>query len=788
MLQAAPRPLFNRAETSYHTAFNSLDSAEGSKHSSTQSRLTNRSSNSQSKTLPLDLSGRLRELPADRSSEVKAPGNKATSFFGWKSSSIQDSVASPRSEFSFAEEAPLSRGLEQLKEEDYVDDNDDAMSTLSSSNSLSIGGPEIVAHVDELLLELREVSAELASSIRREMELEDEVDRLKIGGQPIPMDNSRRTSDYYSDSGSGSTRSSSSNDSKIQGLEKMRRKAEQEKAQLRITMAHKVQEDLNQRKALEMHVQSLEEQLSGLDRGLRSSGEHTTGEQDLDTLLEEPRRRLGEERRLRGDLESQLAAVQLETESHLNERDNLRDEVVPRLRSRIEGLESEHAEFQTLVYENTRMQQEIDSLKNENQTLHNARKLQIDSQQQRFKSIIEEDLPPSLPASPLVGTARSNSKVRERASSIVRPKDGTELLPERLKDVEDQRDALHQTLKQLILRLNTQQRDHARQLKVVESERDKALNGTPRRAAFNIEVKSLRLEVNHLRRRADDALEQKWNCEKGLGGLKMDLDRAQQETGSLRELLRDNDVFVPSGTTLKETELDPLEIAYHGLREAHARSIARMEDLIEQGEEVPSSQSGNLEAAKTRMNELRDQVKHQVAANKHLTDRLAQAIDKGEFEQGANAQKIMQLESALRAAEEKVLAAQSHSEEAVARQEEHVKSVHETLSQQVRKGLSAPSPIKLASPTAQWMGLGLVTSPASDLLFGAKSPRLDQTSSGRGLSVAEESKTNMLEERVRDLENAATTAEREMQGVVERMNRAQIEVANLQTERCVVDH
>lgn len=785
MLQSAPRPLFNRAETSYHTAPNSIDGEETSNHASQNSTSTTRSSFTPNKSLRIGQNGRLRDLPSERATE-SATGNKLTSFFGWKPSSIRESVTSPTSEFSFAEEQPLSRGSVRLTERAHQDI--DVTSTRSSSPT-PFAASEVVAHVDELLQELRDVSTELAASIRREMELEDEVDRLKIEGQPIPMDNNHRTSDYYSDSGSGSTRSSASNDFKIQGLEKMRRKAEQEKAQLKITLAQRVQEDLNQRKAFEMHVQSLEEQLSGQDRGMYSEMP-APGEQGFESSLEEMNRKLSDERRARDDLEAQMMRTQRDAESHQNERDNLRDEVVPQLRSRIEGLESETAELQTVTYENTRMQQEIDALKNENQTLLNARRLQMESQQQRFRSITEEDGPPSLPSSPMIGGPGSSLRARERSSSIARPRDGNEWTPERVKDVEDQRDALHQTLRQLILRLNTQQRDHARQLKAMETERDKALNGTPRRAAFSVEVKTLRLEVDHLRRRADDALEQKWNCEKGLSGLKMDLDRARQETTSLRDLLTNNAVVKlddPSSDNQKsiegDEESDTLEKAYQNLREAHTRSIARIGDLTEEGHDDFEGKANKMEAAKARMHELQNQVESQVAANRGLRDRLEEAVDNGESEQRANAKKIVELESALRAAEEKLLAAQSHSEEVVVRQEEHVKTVQETLSTQVRRGLSSTLSVKLASPTAQWMGLGLMTSPTSDLLFGAKSPRLDLTSSGRGVSVSEEGKTQTLEERVRELENAATTAEREMEGVVERMNKAQIKVANLQTER-----
>ena len=57
------------------------------------------------------------------------------------------------------------------------------------------------AHVEELERELREVSSELAASIQREMDLEDEVERWKSENASAMAADNRRTSDYYSDSG-----------------------------------------------------------------------------------------------------------------------------------------------------------------------------------------------------------------------------------------------------------------------------------------------------------------------------------------------------------------------------------------------------------------------------------------------------------------------------------------------------------------------------------------------------------------------------------------------------------
>jgi chromosome segregation ATPase len=69
--------------------------------------------------------------------------------------------------------------------------------------------------------------------------------------------------------------------------------------------------------------------------------------------------------------------------------------------------------------------------------------------------------------------------------------------------------------------------------------------------------------------------------------------------------------------------------------------------------------------------------------------------------------------------------------------------------------------------------------------YGGRSPRLDRTSSGPGIALSQALKTEHLEKKVTELESALTETDKEMQEVVQRMNSAQIEVADLQTERYV---
>ena len=122
-----------------------------------------------------------------------------------------------------------------------------------------------MAFASDVEEELREVSTELAGSIRRELELEDLVDRLQLEATQGP-DLGRRTSDYFSDSGSGSYRypMSDAGAGKGEDLAKQKRLVEQEKAQFKLSMTQKLQDERSQRKLLEAHIQQLEDRLQNV--------------------------------------------------------------------------------------------------------------------------------------------------------------------------------------------------------------------------------------------------------------------------------------------------------------------------------------------------------------------------------------------------------------------------------------------------------------------------------------------------------------------------------------------
>lgn len=675
------------------------------------------------------------------------------------------------------------------------------------------GSPSTNAHVEELERELREVSSELANSIRREMDLEDEVDRYKSEIPPVPSDGlGRRTSDYYSDSGASSNRYPIGDaEARIERVERMRRKAEQEKAQFRVDFAQKLQDELRRRRDLETLVQSLEEQL----RTTLDEGEHYNGNNDnervreLEANLDDTRRRLGQERQAKDQIEDLFGALRQDLEQHRNERDNLRDEIVPQLQARVEGLEAEAADTKALMYENTRMQQEL-------QTLREAQRAIPDSTSPRFGSIAEENDTFGASPAPKVSLSRSSSLARSsslnggKRGTLVRTSsmkdrsaesrgrsDSASASPsastDRVKDLEDQRDALHQALKLMISRHERQQREHEKAIKKLVSASERMDETSAKRTAFHREVAHLKDEVTALRSRAEEALEQKWQYEKGLSGLKMDLDRAEQETKGLRSMLQEHDILAPSpGGLLKvgaggnerrnsgDAALNDLKVsiatavserdnARHEA-EAYRRRALSLQEAQDDSDDDCETVSQLFDSA-NRMDELAEALELQVQSNMQLRERLVDAVAKGERDQKQSTTKIKEMQDRLAGMENGVIAAQQHSETTLGHHEADVRRIDEARTPQLSR-----LQIKVPDHNSK-------LSPASSPLFAVKSPRLGVSRGNSQQSLVEQGRTQMLERKVKDLEGALAEAESDIQEVVRRMNTSQFAVAELQAER-----
>ncbi|KAL1622814.1 hypothetical protein SLS54_004834 [Diplodia seriata] len=869
----------------------------------------------------------------DRSPKPEmATGNKFTSFFGWKSGSQNLANGSPATNFSDDSAAPnaLNPGKKTPKALDIPAANSQQSYFTVPGTPLYSSSHSVNAHVEELERELREISAELAGSIKRELELEDELENYKMEN-PSGTTENRRTSDYYSDSGASSAKFPiGDTEAKLETLEKLRRKAEQDRASAKNETAQRLQDELRRRADLEAQVQSLEEQLQGNEK------------------LDDIKRRLVDEKQAKENLEDLLAALREAHDKDRGERDNLRDEIIPQLNARLTGLETGAGEVEKLRYENTRLQQELESfqmeilpdlrtrldqfkdmqqenarlqyeldnvrnetndaqadrieklqdeitrlkrqlstvqneaniaevaqlqaaqlqalgeensklqqelqtVRNENQSLLNARRMRLELAQQsdRFNSISEEGEEGAPSGSPKIGLSRSNSLARNsvqllkrgsrsgtlsglsRSNSVKEKGEAPRDFGEKMKDVEEQRDALHRALKQLLARYEQQQKDHAKKIKLLEMERDRALNVSPRRTAFHGEVTNLRAEINLLRKRADDALDQKWQVEKNLGGVRMDLARAELETSSLRDLMGEKDMFVqerrPSaGSVYSDDSQAPvtLERAYKELQTLHALSLARVKGM-EEGEDAEEAErvlgllkqsisdakterdnalkeaeayrqqaralqesevahldkehslASELFGAAKRMDDLAAQTQVQLQQNDALRQRLAEAIGRGESEQRLAAKRITEMQSKLRAAEEGVSVAQNQSDEALFPHEDELRAINDSQVAQLKRMQGARG---MLDPTKLSPAYSPMPKPLSPI-FVQRSPRLDITSSGLGISIHQATKTGDLEHKVHDLEKALSDADREMEEVVGRMNMAQIEVAELQTEK-----
>jgi len=198
----------------------------------------------------------------------RSPGpNKLTSFFGWKTSPIVEVSPTSYSDRSHSPcPSPLSPSPQSFSSstKSIPKAIDTSKANATGMATTYLPRTDLAAFATDVDEELREVSIELAGSIRRELELEDLVDRLQLEASQGP-EIGRRTSDYFSDSGSGSYRYALSDaDGKLEDLAKQKRLSEQEKAQFKLSLTQKLQDERSQRKLLEEHIRQLGDQVQNV--------------------------------------------------------------------------------------------------------------------------------------------------------------------------------------------------------------------------------------------------------------------------------------------------------------------------------------------------------------------------------------------------------------------------------------------------------------------------------------------------------------------------------------------
>ena len=213
-------------------------------------------------------------------------GTKLSTFFGWggqnspasasSATTFSDSPYSPappsplspaislspaQSPHNYSYDSPTSPNRQHPTALDIDKANAGANSYFSDTHlEIPPLTPAASLQLDEMEHELKAISTELASSIKREMDLEDLVERLQAEAMNFQTPG-KRTSDYYSDAGTSSFRYGE-NDSKTEELEKLQRKTEQEKASIRLELTDKLQDERGRRKILEAQIRGLEEKAS----------------------------------------------------------------------------------------------------------------------------------------------------------------------------------------------------------------------------------------------------------------------------------------------------------------------------------------------------------------------------------------------------------------------------------------------------------------------------------------------------------------------------------------------
>ncbi|KAF5021843.1 hypothetical protein F66182_6136 [Fusarium sp. NRRL 66182] len=705
----------------------------------------------------------------------------------------------------------------------------------------SVSQSPTYAQIDEMEDELKAISAELASSIRREIDLEDLVDRLQE--QINNPQNGKRSSDYYSDSGYSSAKMSEVEPSRDE-LDRIQRKSEQEKASIRLELTNKLQDERGRRKALDQQIKELAEKASQVDLVQMNNLDASGRLKDLENTCGDLRRRLSEERTVKNNFEDLINAIRGELHEATSERDNLRDEVVPQLKARVEGLEIEAAEYSNLTYESSKMQQELQILRREYDTIRGSpRSGSPTPSMNRMSRAMSGGFGGGLARSNSVATGSFRG---QRPSGLSRSNsvknlqnESRESLAERLKDVEAQRDALHSALKNLLERHHLQNRENEKKIRILQNEREKLLGASPRKAGFEREISNLRTEINVLRRRAEDALDQKWQVESGLGGLKMDLDKAEGEISLLRDLLQEKDILIPpsfarssgssnGGSSFGDAPVtsESLVKAYDQLKAAYMDSLERIKELeretgtdektqlaVErlertlsiavserdaakhevdglrsQYDEMSQHESQNIESERAladelnesarRVGELASQVQQQLSANAQLRERLSKAVIRGDNDRKANSDHIADLQVRLKGMEDQLIAAQTASEDRVNRHEDEISAIRDAHNAQLQRMGSDAGIGGLRSPGFQANRKPSLLTPLSPRFPGGpRSPRLAEK------TFEDAAQMDVLRQRVSELEKALEDTEHEMQEIVAKMSTAQIEVLNLQDER-----
>lgn len=305
--------------------------------------------------------------------------------------------------------------------------------------------------------ELEAICSELAKSIQRESNLEFAVTKLQERIASLQV-SGRRSSDCSSDSGYSSELVGEYGQKKEE-IERFQRKCDLEKASIRLELSTKLHDEQLRRKALEQRVERLTLQKDERESMLAVGRKVKCCTEDFKSTCTDLRRRLSEEKSSHDNFQFLFLALQNELHQVCSERDNLKYEVVPELRTKLDVLGAKAS-----TYASNKTQE----LPNKGadvlptplgwDRLHRKRSSFVGIGQPGCKSLAE--------FSALYKYGLGNTEESQPAR---------EVLAALLQDVEAQRDALHSALKSLLDRQEFQRREGHRKMKYLESGRQQLL-------------------------------------------------------------------------------------------------------------------------------------------------------------------------------------------------------------------------------------------------------------------------------------------------------------------------
>ncbi|OLL22693.1 hypothetical protein NEOLI_005204 [Neolecta irregularis DAH-3] len=519
---------------------------------------------------------------------------------------------------------------------------------------------------------------------------------------------------------------------------------------------------------------SLEDRQAQLERRVREldvSSEHEArlhappDVARLQAVLEDARRKYAEERSAKQGLEDIVAMNKVQLAALQDERDQLQHDVVPTLRDRLAALQQA---AQHLRIEKDRLASRLQCTEQQ---------LQAKSDQSKSDQAANQQDPAQFPKLPL-------------QKSPAPPLD-----TERIKEIETQRDALHQSLRALRERQTFESKKSATKIQALERElytlrpsldRSRpfhSLNSSPllhddtkRRlhqkskslleSSIQADLSNLRKENTTLLEKVCDydklvkANEQLGVSQKTLQSRVSELERQSQDDSALENLRVQHDLSL-----VKIDKLEASLSAALGSRNLAESQHVDSNHLSEQKRlQEENSLAKQLSSTIVIVEDLAGQVRTQLESNNSLRTRLTDVISQAAQEESYATQRIEQLVSERKQLKQSIQHVRNESDESLKRYETELG----LLSEQYRQNL------RCIKETAQKV---FPTTEILDPLL--KTPRLPWNIK----STPETSRVMVLEEQVAELNRMLTDTSLEMRDVIMRMQTAQMEIIELMQER-----